>query len=131
MDQVNSHHPGGDHPAHKRQLPCTMINTSTVQQHLASNSHTDYRRPSDTLFQEEAILALTDSEYTSFDSLNGVSKRRKIAVDYQSQKEQLREVRLGASSKSGGVSLLVPNSDYLSLRHKLVDSVANAMQLDF
>lgn len=126
MDQGSNH---GEHPASKRQLPCVMINTSAQHQYRnAATTRPDQSRPSDTLFQEEAILTLTDSEYTSFNSLNGVSKRRKITGNQQPQ--ELREVRLATSSKSLG-SLLVPNSDYLSLRLKLVDSVAKAMQLDF
>lgn len=73
--------------AQKRQLPCVMINTQGSQANMCAEQR---KRPTDVLY-EESILTLTDSEYTSFDSLNGVSKRRKVTM---TQPQKLREVRL-------------------------------------
>ena len=57
-----------------------MINTGSQEKAPTEliSAH-ERRRPHDILY-EESVLTLTDSEFSSMDSISGVSKRRRVVV---------------------------------------------------
>ena len=56
-----------------------MINTGSQEKAPIESISTHDRRPHDILY-EECVLTLTDSEFSSMDSLSGVSKRRRVVA---------------------------------------------------